>query len=110
MRGLCPKQTASSRIAKTSGDYTVIAGQCKFERGCQHRVCHVARSLGKVASEYGFSLDLRTSHLLDKGHGEVSSGDLSLSNCGRAEIDLYSFKRTSPGLAPLGLETNFFWV
>ena len=32
MRGLRPKQTTSPRIAKTSGDYTVIAGQCKFER------------------------------------------------------------------------------
>ena len=107
MRRLCPKRTTSSRIAKTSGDYTVIAGQCKFERGANTASVMWRGALGGHL-EYGFSLDLRTSHLLDKGHGEVSSGDLSLSNCGRAEIDLYSFKRTSPGLAPLGLETNFF--
>ena len=87
----------------------MIAGQCKFERDANTASVMWRGALGGRL-EYGFRLDLRTSHLLDKGHGEVSSGDLSLSNCGRAEIDLYSFKRTSPGLAPLGLETNFFWV
>ena len=45
MRGPYPKGTASSRIAKTSGDYTVIGGQCKFERGVQHAASQVARSV-----------------------------------------------------------------
>jgi hypothetical protein len=65
MRGPRPKETASSRIAKTSGDYTVIAGQCKFERAA-NTPSVMCRGVLRGRLGYAFRLDLHTGHLLDE--------------------------------------------
>lgn|SRR5688572_5576480 len=65
MRGPRPKETASSRIAKTSGDYTVIGGQCKFERAA-NTPSVMWRGVLRGRLGYAFRLDLHTGHLLDE--------------------------------------------
>ena len=86
----------SSAAGQLGGEIVVLMGPSCF--------CHAN------FDRFRFSHLMLTNSKSRFGHGEGFSGDISLSNCGRAEIDLYSFKRTSPALAPLGLETNFFWV